>query len=254
MPLEQILPAVPARRLARHRERSLKWRGLESAQDTAGLRPQIAVPGAAPRLQSKALALRLCLPGAAGPKPFCSLRSGAAASHRHRHPSALHVLVGWREVPEPTSPPASGCLPPQRDTGRSPREPRRGGTGCFKRGLLLAQTRWVLSPLVAHQRGTHHTTHQQHLQGGPGQAGESPAHQSAGSAGTNSPGSRLRADRACADVQQQLFSITKSSRIYQKTQGREGVLASGGAEVRSPRIPCSFMGQVRPARPHLPPF
>lgn len=100
----------------------------------------------------------------------------------------------------------------------SPPEPWQGDAGCFERGLLFAQMWRVPSHLALCRRGTHCTTHQQHLRGGPGQARESRTHQSTDRTSTNKPGSRLGADTACADVQLQLFSITKSSRIYQKTQ------------------------------------
>lgn len=204
-----------------------------------GLRPQIALPG----LQSKTPAQRLCRPGATSPKPralllpplggcsFAPARWGCASRYvgiAVPLPSMAGGGGHLRDLPERLRVPSSAD---GRGRGHlaSPGEDTRGVPSGGCRWLLFAQMHQVLSHLAACWRGSHRTTHRQHLRGGPGQARESHAHQSTGSASTNNPGSRLGADRARADVHQQLFPIIKNSRIHQKSQGREGVLASGEA-------------------------
>lgn len=168
------------------------------------------------------------MPPAPSPGLFCSLRSTASPSHRcwgalpcrpahvHHHPSALRTLVGWREAPEPTSPDASG-YPPLQMGGHLP-SPGEGAAVCTD-AVGAASPRGVLS----------RTTQRQHLWGGPRQARESehikaPAAQAATTPAASSGG---RCRRRC---EQQLFPITDSSRIYQKTQGRGGKGRSHGQQ------------------------
>lgn len=152
------------------------------------------------------------------------LRTAEVGLWRWSSPSRCPSCAGGMEGSTSADLPGYLRVPSSADGSRRGhlRSPGEEARGVSSGGLLFAQMRQVPSHLAACRPGTHRTTQRQHLWGGPGQARESRVHQSTGSASTNNPGSQLGAASACADVQQQLFSITKSSRIYQKTQGREG--------------------------------
>lgn len=202
-----------------------------------------------------------CLvPPALSPGLFRSLRSAASPSHRrgeallcrpargHRCPSALHVLVGWREAPEPISLDAAGYLPLQMEAGEVTSLARRHGV--LQAGLLFAQMRRVLSHLAACRpappRGSicgvalAKPVNHAHIKAPAAQALTTPA---AGSERT-------------VPVQMFISSFSQLQRAAEFTRKPRERKESRPVEglQQSPCVPCSFMGQVRPAHHHLPPF